>query len=55
MATETMAIIEAGGYRSAAGRDVRIGASVTDVVAGTRLYPPDEALPAQLPRNSGGR
>lgn len=54
MATETMAIIEGGGYRSPAGRDVRIGASVTDAVAGTRLYLPDEALLAQLPRNSGG-
>ena len=55
MATETMAIIEAGGYRSPAGRNVRIGASATDAVAGTRLYLPDEALPAQLPRESGGR
>lgn len=53
MATETIAIIEAGGYRSPSGRDVRIGASVTDAVAGTRLYRPDEALPARLPRNSG--
>lgn len=53
MATETMAIIEAGGYQAASGRDVRIGASVSDAVAGSRLYLPDEALPARLPRDSG--
>jgi uncharacterized protein (TIGR02452 family) len=46
MATETMAIIEAGGYRSPAGRDVRIGGGVRDAVAGTRLYLPDETIPA---------
>ena len=45
MATETMAIIEAGGYRSPAGRDMRIEAGVGEAVAGTRLYLPDETLP----------
>jgi uncharacterized protein (TIGR02452 family) len=54
MATETMAIIEAGGYRSPNGRDVRIGGSVRDAVAGTRLYLPDETLPAQPRQGSGG-
>jgi uncharacterized protein (TIGR02452 family) len=53
MATETMAIIEAGGYRSPSGRDMRIGAGVRDAVAGTRLYLPDETLPAPSSRNSG--
>jgi uncharacterized protein (TIGR02452 family) len=53
MATETMAIIEAGGYRSPSGRDVRIDTSVDDAVAGTRLYLPDDDIPASLPRNSG--
>jgi uncharacterized protein (TIGR02452 family) len=54
MATETMAIIEAGGYRSPADRDVRLGAGVRDAVAGTRLYLPDEMLPAQPCQGSGG-
>jgi hypothetical protein len=35
MATETMAIIEAGGYPSPTDRDVRIGAGVRNAVAGT--------------------
>lgn len=54
MAAETMAIIEAGGYRSASGREVRIAASVGDAVAGTRLYRPEETLPWQLPRKPVG-
>lgn len=45
MATETMAIIEAGGYRSASGRDVRVKESVDAAVAGTRLYRPEEDVP----------
>jgi uncharacterized protein (TIGR02452 family) len=53
MATETMAIIEAGGYRSPHGRDVHIGASVSAAVAGTRLYLPAEKLPAPVPHGSG--
>jgi uncharacterized protein (TIGR02452 family) len=52
MATETMAIIEAGGYRSPIGRDVRIAPGVKDAVAGTRLYLPDETLPAPPPQGS---
>ena len=52
MATETMAIIEAGGYRSPGGQDVRIGAGIRDAVAGTRLHLPDESLPARLPQGS---
>jgi len=53
MATETMAIIEAGGYRSAGGRDVRIAADVSAAVAGTRLYLPAQELPVPAPRGSG--
>jgi hypothetical protein len=54
MATKTMAIIEAGGYRSPGGRDVRIGAGVRDAVAGTRLYLPGEAIAAQPRQVAGG-
>jgi uncharacterized protein (TIGR02452 family) len=53
MATETMAIIEAGGYRSPGGRDVQIGAGVRAAVAGTRLHPPAEKIPAFLPSGPG--
>jgi uncharacterized protein (TIGR02452 family) len=53
MATETMAIIEAGGYRSPSGRDVPIGARVEAAVAGTRLYLPAESIPAPPPVTSG--
>jgi uncharacterized protein (TIGR02452 family) len=53
MATETMAIIEAGGYRSAAGREVPIGDGVDNAVAGTRLYLPDDLLPEQPRRDFG--
>jgi hypothetical protein len=35
MATETMAIIEAGGSRSPGGRDVHIAAEIRAAVAGT--------------------
>ena len=42
MARDTMTIIEAGGYRSAAGHEIRLADSVAAAVAGTRLY-----LPAQ--------
>jgi uncharacterized protein (TIGR02452 family) len=52
MATETMAIIEAGGYRSPTDRDVRIGPRVEGAVAGTRLHLPDETLPAPPPQGS---
>lgn len=53
MATETMAIIEAGGYRSPGGRDVRIGASVRAAVDGTRLHLPAEKIPAPAAHGSG--
>jgi len=53
MATETMAIIEAGGYRSPGGHDVHIAASVNAAVAGTRLYQPAEKVPVPLPRGPG--
>lgn len=45
MAAETMAIIEAGGYRSPGGRDVRIAASVEAAISGTRLHLPAEEIP----------
>jgi len=51
MATETMAIIEAGGYRSPGGHDVRISSSVAAAVAGTRLHLPDENV--SLPESAG--
>jgi uncharacterized protein (TIGR02452 family) len=50
MATETMAIIEAGGYRSPGGHDVRIASSVAAAVAGTRLHLPDENV--SLPQSA---
>ena len=53
MATETMAIIEAGGFRSPGGRDVRIAAEVSAAVAGTRLYLPTDELPAPFPLGTG--
>ena len=53
MAAETMAIIEAGGYRSPGGRDVRIGDAIRSAAAGTRLYLPDEEIPSPVPRGPG--
>jgi len=53
MATETMAIIEAGGYRSPGGRDVLIGAGIAAAIEGTRLHLPAEALPAPPLDGSG--
>jgi uncharacterized protein (TIGR02452 family) len=53
MATETMAIIEAGGYRSPGGRDVRIGTGIRAAVAGTRLHLPAEKIAAPLPHSAG--
>lgn len=55
MAAETMAIIEAGGYRSPDGRDVRIGDAIRSAAAGTRLYLPEEEIPAPVPRGPGAR
>src|SRR5690348_12982156 len=55
MAAETMAIIEAGGYRSPGGRDVRIGDAVRSAAAGTRLHLPEEKIPAPVPRSPGAR
>jgi uncharacterized protein (TIGR02452 family) len=47
MATETMAIIEAGGYLSPDGRDVRIADGVAAAVASTRLHLPGEDLTSE--------
>ena len=49
MATETMAIIEADGYLSPSGQDVRFAPGVEAAVAGTRLHLPDEKVPAPQP------
>lgn len=49
MAAKTMAIIEAGGYRSPGGRDVEIAASVRAAVGGTRLYLPGAEVPVPAP------
>jgi len=51
IAAETVAIVEAGGYREPAGSWVDIGAAVAHAVAGTRLYRPDEPLPRRGDRN----
>lgn len=55
MAAETMAIIDAGRYRSPGGRDVRIGDAIRSAALGTRLYLPDEEIPAAVPHGSGAR
>lgn len=53
MATQTLAIIEAGEYRSPSGRDVHIAASVSAAVTGTRLHLPDEKILPPVPHGSG--
>jgi uncharacterized protein (TIGR02452 family) len=45
VAADTVAIVEAGGYRAPGGAWVEIGDAVARAVAGTRLYLPDEPLP----------
>ena len=54
MAAQTMAIIEDGGYRSPGGRDVRIEAGIRAAVAGTRLYRPEDEVPAPAPGGLAG-
>jgi uncharacterized protein (TIGR02452 family) len=49
---ETVRILEAGCYTTAAGEVVAIGDLVRRAVAGTRSYPPEQMLPAGGP---GGR
>jgi uncharacterized protein (TIGR02452 family) len=46
VARQTVAIAEAGAYRTADGRTVEIGAAVRAAVAGTRHHEPQEALTA---------
>ena len=50
IARQTVAIIEAGDYRSPAGTRVAIGAAAQAAVAGTRHYPPDVAVTVDGPR-----
>jgi uncharacterized protein (TIGR02452 family) len=49
IADETMAIIESGGYQPTAGADIQLAEDVAMAVAGTRLYLPDDPLPAPGP------
>lgn len=46
IAGETMAIISSGSYQTTAGVRVAIAADVARAVAGTRLYLPEDPLPA---------
>ncbi|MBF9134361.1 TIGR02452 family protein [Plantactinospora sp. S1510] len=49
IAQETVAAVERGFYRTERGAEVVIADQVTAAVTGTRLYLPDEALPAPAP------
>jgi hypothetical protein len=53
IARETVAIAERGSYRTTPGDDVIIGDKVARAVANTRLYQPDDVLPA--PTSVSGR
>jgi uncharacterized protein (TIGR02452 family) len=44
IANETVAIIDADGYRSPSGREVRLADDIHPAVAGTRLYLPGEKV-----------
>jgi uncharacterized protein (TIGR02452 family) len=46
LAAETVAIVERGGYQTPSVVWVDLAAGVRDAVAGTRMYLPDEPLPA---------
>jgi uncharacterized protein (TIGR02452 family) len=46
IATETVAIVEAGRYSAPDGRTIEIAAEVAAAAEGTRLYGPDDPLPA---------
>lgn len=50
-AAETIAIVARGGYRAPSGAWVDLTDAVAAAIAGTRLHPPDEALPAEGPPN----
>ncbi|MFC4108368.1 TIGR02452 family protein [Micromonospora zhanjiangensis] len=49
IARRTVAAVEAGGYQTADGVPVRVGDAVARALAGTRLYLPDDPLPAAGP------
>jgi hypothetical protein len=51
VAADTVAIVEAGGYRAPGGAWVAIGDAVARAVAGTRLHLPDEPMPPSGRRN----
>jgi uncharacterized protein (TIGR02452 family) len=48
---ETVRILEAGSYRSPAGKVVDLRDLLRRAVAGTRSYPPDQGVPAPQPGN----
>lgn len=47
IAAETVAIVQAGGYRAPSGGWVDIAAAVAAAVSGTRLHLPDDPLPSE--------
>jgi uncharacterized protein (TIGR02452 family) len=51
IAAETVAIVQAGGYRAPSGGWADIAAAVAVAVSGTRLHLPDDPLPADAPSN----
>lgn len=46
IAQQTVAIVEAGRYEAPSGRTVEIGADAAGAAEGTRLYQPEDRLPA---------
>lgn len=55
LAAETVAIVDAGGYRTGSGVCVDISDGVRRAVTGTRLHPPDEPLAPTGPPNPAPR
>src|SRR5437588_255735 len=49
LARDTLRILEAGHYRTAAGEVVALGDLLRRAVEDTRSYPPDEPIPAVEP------
>ena len=51
IAADTMAIVARGSYQTESGTVMDIAPAVRSAVAGTRMYPPDQPLPAAGPVN----